>query len=438
METTFATGQFQNVVLQHHLSAWRFFLLGDLDRALVSGEKALAGAIESGNITNIELCNHNMANIYDALGDHQRATAYLALALESNRKWQGLSLEFACLVTKAYFALRWGETAAGIEVLRKAMSLGRSQGYMGVFFWWDPRAMVYLCAIALDAGIEVEYVQTLIRKRNLVPDSSLVVPESWPWPVKIYTLGRFELNIDDKPVLFPGKVQQKPLALLKALIAFGGRDVSEEQLTDELWPDSEGDTGHVAFDTTLHRLRKLVGNEKALILRDGMLSLDDRYCWTDVGAFEKIIAECGLRNAEGRTKTGAAEITSAQSETALFEKAINLYKGHFLPGDTKQPWSISLRERLRARFHNSVSSLGRHWVDTGRYDNAVQVFLKGLEIDDLAEEFYQHLMACYHQMGQQTAAIKTYHRCCGVLQSSLGLKPSSKTEGVYYSIRQNG
>jgi hypothetical protein len=43
------------------------------------------------------------------------------------------------------------------------------------------------------------------------------------------------------------KTQRKPLELLKALIAFGGRAVLEEQLTEALWPEAKGHAAHQAF-----------------------------------------------------------------------------------------------------------------------------------------------------------------------------------------------
>jgi hypothetical protein len=80
-------------------------------------------------------------------------------------------------------------------------------------------------------GIEVEYVRNLIRKRNLHPDPLGRTLENWPWPLKIYTLGQFELIKDGKPIRFSRKIQQKPLSMLKALIAFGGIIVSVSQFT---------------------------------------------------------------------------------------------------------------------------------------------------------------------------------------------------------------
>ncbi len=63
--------------------------------------------------------------------------------------------------------------------------------------------------------------------------------ENWPYPLKIYTLGRFEILKDDKKIEFSRKAQKKSLDLLKAVISYGAKDVPEEELSDALYPDSE-------------------------------------------------------------------------------------------------------------------------------------------------------------------------------------------------------
>ena len=76
--------------------------------------------------------------------------------------------------------------------------------------------------------------------------------------IKIYTLGRFSLISNGKPMKFIKKAQSKPLLMLKALIALGGREVRKEQIADALWPDADGDISVRSFDTTLYRLRKML------------------------------------------------------------------------------------------------------------------------------------------------------------------------------------
>jgi hypothetical protein len=52
-------------------------------------------------------------------------------------------------------------------------------------------------------------------------------------------------------------------------VAFGGRDVSIEHLVDALWSEAKGDTARASVDTTILRLRRLLGDATALILDGG-------------------------------------------------------------------------------------------------------------------------------------------------------------------------
>src|SRR5262249_29255398 len=171
-----------------------------------------------------------------------------------------------------------------------------------------------LCARALEGGMEPVCVRGLAKKRRLVPESPPVEAEAWPWPIKILTLGRFEVLLDGEPVRFARKVQRKPLALLKVLIAFGGRGVREELVMDALWPDAEGDAARVALASALHRLRGLLGREQAILRQEGQLSLDSRHCWVDVWAVERLL---------GRAETAAGD-------PQLICTAAGLYRGAFL------------------------------------------------------------------------------------------------------------
>jgi DNA-binding SARP family transcriptional activator len=47
--------------------------------------------------------------------------------------------------------------------------------------------------------------------------------ERWPWPIRIRTLGCFEIERDGTQLRFEGKAQRQPLKMLKILIAAGER-----------------------------------------------------------------------------------------------------------------------------------------------------------------------------------------------------------------------
>ena len=79
-------------------------------------------------------------------------------------------------------------------------------------YFWVNSTMAKLCAKALEHDIEIDYVQDLIRRRNLIPDVPVLHLDNWPWPLKIQTLGQFEIIRDSEAVRFTGKVQQKTAA----------------------------------------------------------------------------------------------------------------------------------------------------------------------------------------------------------------------------------
>lgn len=64
-------------------------------------------------------------------------------------------------------------------------------------------------------------------------------------------------------------------------------------------------------------------------------------------------------------------------------------------------------------------------------------YQRGLDIDEFAEEYYQHLMICYHRLGQPVKAIEVYRRCKKTLSAVLEIEPSPKTQSIYQSIIKN-
>jgi DNA-binding SARP family transcriptional activator len=270
----------------------------------------------------------------------------------------------------------------------------------------------------------VEYVQEIIKRLHVIPEKTSLYLENWPWPLKIYTLGRFELLKDGNPVQFSRKAQQKPLALLKVLIAFGGKEVREDQIEDALWPEADGDSAHHSFEMTLHRLRTLIGQPETLEFQEGRLSLDPRYHWVDVWAFEHLFEEADHKRKEGLT----------ERSVELTQKAMEMYRGPFLAGEIEQPWVISIRERLRRKFLRNVSWVGRYWEQCNQWEKTLECYERGLEVDDLAEELYQRLMVCYQRLGRKAEALSVYNRCKKTLSAALGVPPSSETVALYKSL----
>ncbi len=422
----------------HVLRAWQALLVEDLQASWQHMREGHAGAAASGMAILEILAEHDLAQVLHGRGENNKARLHLGRFHRASRTFGSPLLEFMYLLARAQFDLAEGATEGAQAHLRRALGIGRQNDYF-FFPFWQPSVMANLCAAALEAGIEIEYVRELIRRRRLLPDPSGPAYANWPWPVRIATLGGFVLLVDGRPALSAGKAQKKPLELLKRLICLGGREAGEDQLADVLWPDAQGDLAHKSLEITLHRLRRLLGTDAAVMLREGKLGLDPRCCWLDTWELERRIREADEawralelpRPPDGRT---GARQTAARALEAT-EKALVLYRGHFLPADTGQPWTVSCRERFRSQFIRLVLRHGSHLERSSQPRKAAEWYEKGLEIDDLAEELYQRLMLCLQRLGQEAAGITAYGRCQAALDAALHLPPSSKTEAIYRSLQ---
>ena len=322
---------------------------------------------------------------------------------------------------EAYSLLRHGCREEGVNTLKRALSQERQFGRFYANICRMSFIVPKLFAEALSAGIDPNHVRELIRKYGIRPPLNCV--EAWPWPIRVCTLGRFEILIDDEPLTFAGKAPKKPLALLKALIAFGGRNVPEERLMDALWPDEEADAARKSLDITVLRLRKLLGSQEAIVVREELIGLNPEMCWVDVWAFERRIAQ--TETAEGEVGLSAAAA------------AVALYHGNFLPADAEEPWTVKARERLRGKFVRLVETAAQADETAGHWEKAMTHYLKGLEADDLVEAFHLGLMRCYRALGRPAEAMTTFRRLRQTLSVVLGIAPSPAAETLAREMRED-
>jgi DNA-binding SARP family transcriptional activator len=394
--------------------AW---LQGDMGGACEQARQCVAIATQFGSTFHNLMTPISLAKILVETGEYREASEVIEKILPVIREVDNPTLEYECLLVVAKSAYAQDDDKAGIEALGEALTIMREHGAESTI-WWDPLWIVPLFARALGAHIEVEYVQSLIHKHNLIPDAQLTGLEQWPWPIKIQTFGGLTLFINGNPLQSGGKGQKKPIELLTALVAFGGRNVGETQVTDALWPDAEGDDARNSLKTTVHRLRKLLGNEKAIQVENGKLSLNAYYCWTDVWEFERLL--------NPQDEANIKEI----EEAVRLERAINLYKGSFLNTNGEESWLLVPRERLRSQYLRAVELLGRCWEESGSWDQAIECYERGISGDDLAEPFYLRLMACHTRLGHRGEALATYERYRKVLATRFGVEPSAEVQAM--------
>jgi DNA-binding SARP family transcriptional activator len=376
----------------HFQTGWDAAVRGDLHHGYQHARSSLALGEEAGLPLLVACASFLLAQLSHQRGDTEGARAQVARVRAITARMGAESSKFMSGLLEAELCYAAGDGATGEALLREMLRRGR-EGMLGYCAFWRPTFMARACARALEHGIEVDYVRALVRGHSLTPDVPPLDVPNWPWPLEVRALGALSITVDGAALHFTGKAQQRPLELLRALIALGARQVPMSDLIDGLWPDASGDAARATLDTTLLRLRRLLGRAGAVVVEEGHLSLEDRHCWLDVWQLERLLNE-----AEYARRRGASHIA-----VDVLARATALYRGPLLT-DVSHAWVLGPRERLRRRAVHALEATARTLEGGREVEPALSLYLRGLDVDDLAEGFYQGATRCYRALGRNVEA----------------------------------
>jgi len=409
-------GRHRELSLYECIRGWIQVLRGSPAAGLPNLRRACELAVASGMphmiIHTLCVLGIALAETGDLTGAEQKLNEARAVPF-SRISWHYRAL---CDFVEATLALRAGDDGRCREAIVRWLKTMRDYGSIGDPLVHHPELLAELYSKALEYGIEVETVRAFIEESGL--PAPRTANETWPWPIKIRALGNFTLERDGIPVRSTGKSQRRLLELLMALIAYGGCEVNTVKLMQAVWPDNTAAQG--TFDVAVHRLRKLLGNDRALLLHEGRLSLNPKICWVDVWAWEAVLRQ--------------SEIAEPARRRPTVGRILDLYRGRFLANEPENGWLVPTRVRLHSQFLRVVAALGGRLEQNRQWDDALALYQRGIEHDPLAEDIYRFQMRAYMRLGSPAEAINVYRRCSEVLSVVLGVKPSHETERLRASL----
>ncbi|MCX7891059.1 MAG: hypothetical protein N2544_01660 [Burkholderiales bacterium] len=345
------------------------------------------------------------------------ALAAIVPALDAARRDRMPAAELALLLLAGSADLRCGDTAKAVAHAAEAFRLGVRTGALPRLPFLPRPMLADLAALALANDVAPRYATRLIARMRLEPPPG--APASWPWPLRVRTLGAFRVEALAHGTPANGGLARKPNELLKFVIAAGaGHAVAAGAAVAALWPDLEGDAGKKAFDIALHRLRKALGVEGAVRLEAGKLSLDPELVWVDTVAFQR-----AARAAE-RSDANAATADRAAAE------ALSLYDGPFLAADDDLPWAMPQRVRLRDWFVRLVERAAGRWEAAGEAARAEDLCRAAIRVEPTCEPLHRQLIELLERSGRPAQAREAYLHCRELLAAVAAARPSPRTEAL--------
>jgi len=190
------------------------------------------------------------------------------------------------------------------------------------------------------------------------------------------------------------------------------------QIALVLWPELAAHKVKANFHTTQFRLDRALGQD-TLCYEDGAYRIHPEFdYWFDAVEFTKLVM-----NPDKEPERRMEQL----------QRAVGLYTADFLE-DCYDEWAVMHREMLREQYVTALDELVRRLMARRRYRQAIKVLIKGLEIDDLRELFYRHLIRAYAMSGQRDQAIAQFQRCLQIMADELDACPSQRTTDLYSRV----
>ncbi|NOY44494.1 MAG: hypothetical protein GXP50_03445 [Deltaproteobacteria bacterium] len=380
-----------------HFSVGLFYLgAGRPYRALAHAERAERAALRAESSPAEEMSRILQALALADLNETEEAAARLDEAIQRCRE-RGLFLfsEGASLDRAALLADR-GENEEARRLLDQARELlppGRP---------------------LLSAFRPPQFTRRLLERLEAPPGAPASVQglleAAEERPVRIQSLGGFSLTMLGTIVYDRRWRSSRTQQLLKLLLAFGGEKVPVDWLAELLWPDALGDQARANLKTTLARLRQVgtKGSEPVRWIhwKHGRLSLSRSTVFADSLLFERA-GRSALRSRSPR-------------EVA---RALELYRGDFLPGDDSYGIVENRRESLR-HLHVSlvewlVELAGHHPPE----DSLLDHLSLAVTANPSSERLYAIKMEQLIRQGYPMEALRTFRQAEAFFRDTFGSPP---------------
>ena len=114
--------------------------------------------------------------------------------------------------------------------------------------------------------------------------------------------------------------------------------------------------------------------------------------------------------------------------------ALDLYEGDFLPG-LYGDWVLLERERLAARYRDTLSRLLTHYQNNGMLEQALEMARRLVASDPLQEDATRTLMRLHYRAGRRDRALTLYQALRQRLAEELEVEPEPATVELFQTIQ---
>ncbi|WP_328973731.1 AfsR/SARP family transcriptional regulator [Streptomyces sp. NBC_00239] len=227
----------------------------------------------------------------------------------------------------------------------------------------------------------------------------------------------------------------KQRALLGALVAKAGHNVSVQRLIDELWGEHPPAHADNALHVHVARLRRLLSGPEVA----GGAAQHAPHPWivTTARGYTLQLASVETDAARFQELTDTARrILPADPAQAgeLLRRALSLWRGPALEGSVLGDICAAKAAQLEEHRLTALEMMYDAYLRTGRHCEITGELVELTTDHPLRERFYDLLMVALYRCGRQAEALRVYEQARSRIVRELGVEPGPALRGLMEAI----
>ena len=248
-------------------------------------------------------------------------------------------------------------------------------------------------------------------------------------PLYINMLGEFTLRFGDNVISDQEGRSKKLWLLIEYLVTFRGKEISQNDLIDLLWPEDSNGNPANTLKTLVHRARTMIASleyentKNIIIYRRGTYAWNDKLDMVvDLDVFEQYIQDADQPG------------ISIEQKLQHLMNAIDMYKGDFLPKLEMETWSVPISTYYHSLYVKAVHEAIDILAGIKNWEEIVSICQKATEIDPYDEILHYHLIQALVNTKNQQLAKSHYENVTKMFFEKFGVAPSSEFSSLYKQV----
>ena len=280
----------------------------------------------------------------------------------------------------------------------------------------DPEMIYPLLLTAYKNGVEENYIETLLKPRDLHKDSYHPGYSIW-----IRTFGGFRVWRGDQLIDHQSWKREKARELLQLLVVNREKWLHRDQINAILWADTPVENAANYLKVVFNSLNQVLEPDRPRGAQTFFVERQQEKYRLNPKA--KIIIDTDLF------------LDAVKNETlSTLEYAVNLYQGKYFADCFIQEWCAIEEQYYHQQYLLTSEKLISALLERKAYEKGLEISYQVLSKDNLWEPAYRSQMKIFYAMGEFSMVRKVFNQSQEVFKQQLDSSVSLSTLQLYEKI----